>query len=169
MRNLVPVISFVGRHNSGKTTVLTEVINHLSWLGYKVAVIKHVHHTLHIEPLKDSEKLFQAGADFVMASSPGLSIQYRRQDQEPGFLEILDQVPGDMDLIIVEGFKNEALDKIEVLRREIDPDPMCLPGTRAFISDFAIPRELPVFASSQIEDIAGFILEILGIHSAMKP
>lgn len=155
---MVPIISFVGRHNSGKTTVLTEVINHLSLLGYKVAVIKHVHHTLSIDPLKDSEKLYNAGAEFVLASSPGITIRYQRQDQEPSFTEIREQIPEDIDLIIVEGFKNEALPKIEVLRQDIDPLPMLLPQTLALISDFNLSSDRPVFHRTQTEEIVAFIL-----------
>lgn len=157
------MISFVGRHNSGKTTVLTQVINHLSQLGYKTAVIKHTPHTLNIEPRKDSERLYQAGADFVMATSPELAITYCRQEQEPDFSEILNQIPEDMDLIIVEGFKNEPLDKIEVLRQEIDPEPMLLPKTRALISDINLPVDLPVFSFSQVEEIADFILQFIKV------
>ncbi|CFY05813.1 P-loop containing nucleoside triphosphate hydrolase [Syntrophomonas zehnderi OL-4] len=157
------MISFVGRHNSGKTTLLSQVINHLSQLGYKTAVVKHAPHTLNIEPRKDSERLYQAGADFVMASSPELAITYCRQEQELDFSEILKQIPEDIDLIIVEGFKNEPLDKIEVLRQEIDPVPMLLPKTRALITDINMPVDLPVFSFSQCAEITDFILRFLKV------
>ncbi len=163
MYKLIPVISFIGRHNTGKTTVLTEIVNYLTLAGYRVAVIKHSHHTLVIEPHKDSEKLYQAGADYVLACSPGVTIQYRRHEQEPSFTEICDQVPKEVDLIIVEGFKNEGLPKIEVVRWDIDPDPMLLAGTLALISDFNLVIDLPVFNFSNIEDIVNYILRTLNI------
>lgn len=40
---MIPVISFVGRSNSGKTTYLIKLISELKKRGYKVAVIKHHH------------------------------------------------------------------------------------------------------------------------------
>lgn len=160
---MIPVISFIGRHNSGKTTVLTGVIDCLSAAGYRVAVVKHAHHGLDIEPLKDSERFLKAGANFVLASSPGLSMQYRRQANELDFSQIMEQVPTDIDLVIVEGYKQENLPKIEVLRSEIDTKAMLLPQTLALVSDFIIATDIPVFDSHNIEDITRFILREMGI------
>lgn len=160
---MIPVISFVGRHNSGKTTVLSGVVNYLSSAGLKVALIKHVHHSLDIEPIKDAEKLFLSGAAFVLASSPGVSLQYCRQEQELSLAEIMTEVPESIDLIIVEGFKTEALAKIEVLRYDIDPVPMLLPETIAVVNDFGMESDLQQFNHNQIREIAKYILHILAI------
>jgi molybdopterin-guanine dinucleotide biosynthesis protein B len=167
--SVIPIISFIGRHNSGKTTVLTGVIQHLTSAGYKVAVIKHALHGLNIAAHKDSEMFLQAGADFVLANSPSLCIQYRRQAKEPNFELLLRDLPEDVDLIIVEGYKKEALPKIEVLRSEIDPEPMLLPQTLALVSDFTLPADLPVFDRNAIKDIADFILQVLNITAANWP
>lgn len=165
---MVPVISFIGRHNSGKTTVLTGVIDNLSSAGYRVAVIKHAHHGLNIEAHKDSDLFLQAGANFVLASAPGLSIQYRRQENELELSQIMEQLPADIDLVIVEGFKNEALPKIEVLRSEIDTEAMLLPQTLAMVSDFSLPANIPVFDSKNIAAITCFILRELGLETAKE-
>lgn len=160
---MVPVISFIGRHNSGKTTVLTGVIDHLSAAGYRVAVIKHAHHGLDIEAHKDSELFLRAGADFVLASAPGLSIQYHRQQDELKLNQIMEQLPADIDLAIVEGYKNEALPKIEVLRREIDTEVMLLPQTLALVSNFPLQSDIPVFNNKNIAAITQFILLEIGV------
>lgn len=157
-----PIISFTGRHNSGKTTILKGVIGYLSAAGLKVALIKHSHHGFDIQPVKDAEILFNAGADFVIATSPGVSLQYERH-AEKSLAEVLAAVPESMDLIIVEGFKNEALDKIEILRQEIDPEPMLLPQTIALVADISLSAELPVFTHDQIREIAEFILHKTGV------
>lgn len=164
---MIPVISFVGRHNSGKTTILRGVVNHLSAAGLKVACIKHAHHRLDIEPVKDAEILFQAGADYVLASSPGVSVQYRRNEQEASLQELIAAVPQSMDIIIVEGFKQEALDKIEVIRQEIDPEPMLLPQTIALVADSDRNSDLPFFRQDQIQEIAVFILQICNLKLPM--
>jgi molybdopterin-guanine dinucleotide biosynthesis protein B len=57
------MIRFIGRHNSGKTTVLSKVIAYLTQAGYKVAIIKHAHLILNIDGHKDSEMFLQAGAE----------------------------------------------------------------------------------------------------------
>lgn len=165
---MTPVISFVGRHNAGKTTVLEGVIQYLSSAGLKVALIKHAHHKLDIKPVKDAEILFQAGADYVLAASPGISLQYRRHSQDPSLQQILTAVPKDMDLIIVEGFKQEALDKIEIIRAEIDPEPMLLPKTAALVADFKLNSDIPVFKPQQVQEIAAYILKITGLKSFVQ-
>lgn len=157
-----PVISFIGRHNSGKTTVLTGVIEYLSQAGYKVAVIKHAHHNLDISD-KDSELLFQSGADYVCASSPRQVLKYQRQTTEASVHTLLSEVPAGFDLVIVEGYKSEALLKIEVIRKDIDPDPMLLPQTIALVSDFPLTAEIDVFSHQAVVDIAKFLLTSLNI------
>lgn len=166
---MIPIISFVGRHNAGKTTLLTRLVSALSQRGLKIAYVKHAHHDLTINPAQnaepvltageDSELVFAAGASFVVASSPHLSVQYRRYEAEPNITSVLASVPAGMDLIIVEGYKHEALAKVEVLRREVDPTPMLLPGTAALVSDFPLKAELPVFQAGDIDSLADFILK----------
>ncbi len=160
---MAAVISFIGRHNSGKTTVLSGVISYLSKSGYKVAVIKHAHHHLNIDIYKDSEMFLQAGAQYVCASSPQLILKYQHRESEADVHALLNEVPEGYDLVIVEGYKNEALPKIEVLREEIDPQPMLLPQTIALVSDFKLPSEVEVFPSQAVEDIARFILTSMNL------
>ena len=40
----VPIVSFVGRSNSGKTTLIERVIPELVRAGYRVATVKHAGH-----------------------------------------------------------------------------------------------------------------------------
>lgn len=158
---MAAVISFIGRHNSGKTTVLSGVISYLTKSGYKVAVIKHAHHHLNIDIYKDSEMFLQAGAEYVCASSPELILKYQHRESEADVYTLLREVPEDFDLVIVEGYKNEALPKIEVLRGEIDSEPMLFPQTLALVSDFPLQAEVTVFSSQAVEEIARFILAVL--------
>jgi molybdopterin-guanine dinucleotide biosynthesis protein B len=76
----------------------------------------------------------------------------------------LREVPEDFDLVIVEGYKNEALPKIEVLRGEIDSEPMLFPQTLALVSDFPLQAEVTVFSSQAVEEIARFILTSLNLE-----
>ena len=45
----IPIVSFVGKSNSGKTTLLEKVIRELKSKGYRVATIKHSHNELDID------------------------------------------------------------------------------------------------------------------------
>lgn len=160
---MTPLISFVGRHNAGKTTLLRQLITCLKQQGLKVAFIKHSHHDLIIPPGKDSELALAAGADFVAAVSPHLSIRYQRHEVEPGIDQLLASVPSDIGLIIVEGYKRAALPKVEVLRQSIDPCPMLLPYTVALVSDFPLENPLPVIAADDIPSLARFVCSFCGL------
>ncbi|HEX3011153.1 MAG TPA: molybdopterin-guanine dinucleotide biosynthesis protein B, partial [Syntrophomonadaceae bacterium] len=136
---MVPIVSFVGRHNSGKTTVLAGVVNHLKQEGIKTAVIKHASHSLFIQPVTDSDKLFDAGAEAVYVTSPDTAIHYSRHDNEKNLYDIYEEVSAGMDLVITEGFKKEkSTGKIEVIRREIDSQPLPLDNLIARVCDFNV-------------------------------
>ena len=64
-----PIISIVGKSNSGKTTFLEKVVRELKRRGYRVAVVKHSTHDIKIDqPGKDTWRLAQAGSDVVVFS-----------------------------------------------------------------------------------------------------
>lgn len=157
---MIPVVSFVGRHNAGKTTLLVNIIEKLSQKGIKVAVIKHASHVLDIGK-HDSDRLFNAGASTVYASSPEMTILYRRH-KEKGLDEIISELSGG-DLLITEGYKKESHPKIEVLRKEIDTEKMKLDNVIARVADFAIDDSLPRFDFGQIEEISDFLIHTFGL------
>jgi len=67
---VIPVVSIVGKSNSGKTTLLEKLIPELKRRGYRVATVKHDTHGFEIDrPGKDTWRLAQAGADAVVISS----------------------------------------------------------------------------------------------------
>ncbi|MEQ8201886.1 MAG: molybdopterin-guanine dinucleotide biosynthesis protein B [Syntrophomonadaceae bacterium] len=160
---MTPVISFIGRHNAGKTTLLRQLVACLKQQGLKIAFIKHTHHDLFILPGKDSELILEAGADFAAAISPLLSIRYQRHEEEPSLEKILASVPADIDLILVEGFKKESLPKVEVIRQAIDPVPMLLPHTVALVSDFPLECGLPVIPADDLETLVRLVCRFGGL------
>lgn len=160
---MVPIVSMVGRHNSGKTTLLTEVIPYLKRAGCKTAVIKHAAHGLNIESRSDSDRLYNSGADLVYASSPGMSLLYRRYDQEEELATIYAKVSPGYDLVICEGFKKAAVPKIEVLRAEISTKPMDLENVIARVADFNCGGNLPNFLLNQYEEVARFIINTFNL------
>jgi molybdopterin-guanine dinucleotide biosynthesis protein MobB len=65
-----PIVSIVGRTNSGKTTLIEKLIPELKKRGYKVGVIKHTKHQFEIDhPGKDTWRMTKAGADTVVIVS----------------------------------------------------------------------------------------------------
>jgi len=113
----VPVIGLAGFSNSGKTTFLEKLIAVLTEGGYRVGVIKHTHHHIDFDQSgKDSWRHAQAGAEIVaLASKEGVSL-FKRFATEPEPEAVLDMM-GDVDLILVEGYKLGKWPKIEIYRQ----------------------------------------------------
>jgi len=113
----VPVVYFVGLSESGKTGVAERVVQVLSDLGWRVAAIKH-HHTGELDtPGKDSWRYSRAGAVSTALVGESEYAVFRQTGAEPSIEDILSDL-GEMDIVLVEGFKQTDGAKIEVVRRE---------------------------------------------------
>lgn len=155
---MIPVISFVGSSNSGKTTYLEKLIAEMKKRVYKVAVIKHDVHGFDIDhPGKDTWRHAQAGADIVCISAPQKMAMIKKVEQELALDEVLQYVDG-VDIIFTEGFKREAKPKIEVFRQATDNKPL---GYRndliAVVSDQALYDAVPHFALDDPRLMADFL------------
>lgn len=119
-----PVFQIVGYKNSGKTSLLSDLIAYGAEREEKVAAIKR--HT-HEEPLKvmhhetDSYRLHEAGSFMTGVDSPG-RFQMELSHQEEYALDRLVFLyrQFDPDLIAVEGYKNEPYPKAVIIKREED-------------------------------------------------
>lgn len=68
--DLVPIITFVGKSGTGKTTLLEQLIPMLKARGLRLAVLKHdAHHFEMDKPGKDTYRFTAAGADVVTISN----------------------------------------------------------------------------------------------------
>lgn len=153
-----PVVSIVGRSESGKTTLIETLIPELRRLGYRIGTIKHTHHALDIDQTgKDSSRHRAAGAQTVILASSGqiAMIKATPSDSVAGLIKYFD----DVDLLITEGYKREKTPKIEVLRAEVHTELLCRndPGLIAVATDADITVNVPVFRLDDAAPIAAFI------------
>jgi len=167
----VPLLGFCAYGSGiGKTTLLTSLIPVLTQHGLRISVIKHAHHTFDIDhPGKDSFRLRESGAVQMLLGSRhrwALMTELSRipHDQEPRLSELLPHVdPSLVDLIVVEGFKNEAIPKIEVYRPTMakpllaDHDPHVI----AVAADGPVKTRLPVLDLNDAREIAEFVMRWL--------
>jgi molybdopterin-guanine dinucleotide biosynthesis adapter protein len=113
------VAGFAGFSGSGKTTLVEGVIAALKIRGLRVSVIKHAHHAFDIDqPGKDTHRHRQAGAFEVMIASNrrvALMREFERESQVNVHHLIAELYDG-VDWVLVEGFKQSDLLKIEVHR-----------------------------------------------------
>lgn len=155
---MIPVISFVGYSNNGKTTVLVNLVRRLKQRGYRVAVIKHDVHSFVMDvPGKDSWRHTDAGADVVYVSSPGrlASIQERRTEMPLN--SILAQISG-VDIIFTEGYKRENMPKIEVFRKAAGHQPLGqIAGLIAVVADAPVYEGVRQFSFDQVDLLTDFL------------
>lgn len=114
-----PAVAIVGRHNSGKTTLVEKLVSELVSRGLDVGTIKHhSHKDFEIDhPGKDSYRHRAAGASETVIASPTKMARVRTLDQELECAEIVESMPGH-DIIIVEGYRKSGLPTIEIMRSE---------------------------------------------------
>ena len=121
-----PVLGVIGWSGSGKTTLLEFLVGRLAASGLRVNVVKHSHHDIMLEPPhKDSARMRAAGAAEVMIASPYRVAIMRelRGAAEPALAEHLARL-APADLTLVEGYKWEALPKLEVYRPDVGKPPV---------------------------------------------
>jgi len=157
----VPILSIVGRSNSGKTTLLEKLVARLSADGLRIATIKHSHHQPEMDtPGKDSWRHKQAGAAASLLVGPErmLMVQDVEEDLNPRLLA--ERYFSDFDLLLVEGYASLPGDKIEVLRAERSTHLRCQPGALlAVVTDIpAMHPDLPQFELGDIEGLTEFVL-----------
>ena len=161
---MVPIIMFVGKHNSGKTTLLTQIINRLENQGIRTGVIKGARQNLDLPSNKDGEKLFNAGASVVLTS--GLDIQIAYWRNKVSLDELIEAMDPDLDLIIIEGFKEAPYPKIEIIRQDISEELLDISNVIARVTDFNLNNDddTKTFKFEEIEQILDFIIHRIKLN-----
>ena len=147
--------------------MLERLIPALKRKGLQVGVVKHDAHRFDIDhPGKDSHRLTEAGADTMMISSSSMSAMVKRHAAPPPLEELLELYFGDMDLVLVEGFRGGSLPKIEVHRKEFRHALICRgerndPALAAVASDEPLELDVPVLDLNDPGAIAEFIASLV--------
>lgn len=110
-------ISIVGEcSNVGKTTLIKHLLEIFSKEGLKVGVVKHHHKEFDFDREgKDSFIFSKSGASCVKMVSPNRVITIENLNYEKSLHDVLETMT-DYDFVLVEGYKWEDLDRIEVYR-----------------------------------------------------
>lgn len=159
-----------GWKNSGKTTLVCELVSEITARGFRVSTVKHAHKTFEMDHEgRDSYRHRESGATEVAISSQNrwAIVHELRGANEPHLDEMLARL-SPVDLVIIEGYKREPHPKIECRRvearsrEEIAPDD---PSIVAIAHDHAVTTDLPDFDINDISTIADFILHHVGLLS----
>ena len=167
----VPLLGFSAWSGTGKTTLLKQLLPLLRRHGLAIAVVKHAHHSFEIDrPGKDSYELRNAGAEQVLVASRSrvaLVRELPEEAAEPPLQEVLHCLdPDRLDLVLVEGYKQAPLPKIELHRGGLGR-PLLHPGDRhivAVATDRPLATRLPQLDINRPTQIAAFILRHIVQH-----
>ncbi|EKK5435794.1 molybdopterin-guanine dinucleotide biosynthesis protein B [Enterobacter hormaechei] len=161
---MLPVLAISAWSGTGKTSLLKKLIPALCAKGIRPGLIKHTHHNMDVDkPGKDSYELRKAGAAQTMvASNQRWALMIETPDEAPLDLAYLvsRMDHSTLDLVLVEGFKHEAVAKILLFRSDAGHDVSELTLDEhviAVASDVALTLKVPVLDLNNVEGITAFI------------
>ena len=155
---MVPIVTFIGWHDCGKTTLASKVVTHLKDSGYSVAVIKSTKETgiAFDTPGTDTYTHRQAGADAVLFVAPDQMVMLSDNSDE-SITSLAHRYFPHVDIVIGEGFKEARhVAKIEVFRNSEQLLRDRVSGVIAVASDKQISGDY-IFRLSESAEIASFI------------
>lgn len=166
------LFGITGWKNAGKTTLMVALVELLTARGLRIATVKHAHHNFDIDHEgKDSFRHRAAGASEVIVSSASrwaLIHENRGQgedDAEASLEDLLAHLSPDIDLVLVEGFKSGAHEKIQVYRGQ-ENETLLAPQDKSVVA-VATGQQLEGILTLPLDDpgvIADFILARVGLN-----
>ncbi len=167
------IIGLAGWSGSGKTTLVCRLIPVLVARGYRVSTMKHAHHAFDVDkPGKDSYEHREAGATEVMVTSANrwALMHEHRGAPEPRAEDLIPHMT-EVDLLIIEGFKKEGHEKIEVFRRGVGKPLLAVddPNIVAVASDGPVPEtDRPLLDLNDTEAVADFVVRHCRLGAARR-
>jgi molybdopterin-guanine dinucleotide biosynthesis protein B len=159
---MIPIISIVGKSDSGKTTLIEKLVPELTRRGYRIATVKHDTHGFEVDREgKDSWRHKQAGAHTVVISSPRKVALIGDVEKDLTLDEIRGKWIQDVDLIISEGYKRDIQPKIEVFRKEKHKKLLCTKKDNliAVVSNQKFRVGVPCFDLEDMNGLSNFVEE----------
>jgi molybdopterin-guanine dinucleotide biosynthesis adapter protein len=167
-------LHILGRKNHGKTTLVVELVEHLTGLGLRIGTIKHTHHAHELDtPGKDSHRHRAAGASVSAILSRSMNAVFW-PPATPTASDARTAIPGDRyaefephfadcDLVLVEGDTTCRGTKIEVWRAAVGSEPMAHadPQIRAIVTDDDVAAAVPLIPRRDVAAIATMVVELM--------
>jgi molybdopterin-guanine dinucleotide biosynthesis protein B len=168
-KTVMKIFGIAGFKNAGKTTLVVDLVREFRARGLRVGTIKHAHHEFDIDhPGKDSFLHREAGAEEVIVASERrwAHIRELKIAAEPTLAELLTRM-GDLDIVLVEGYKHGDHPKLELRRAGVAAPGLAGEGNSvvAIVSDAVIPdAPVPVLSRKNVVGIADFVWQ----HSTVE-
>jgi len=153
---LPPVVSVVAKSGTGKTTFLERLLPELAARGLRVGVVKHHAHPTPFDlPRKDTYRLEQAGASVVVGACPVQVAVFRQEDGSADLDAVITAHLGDMDLVLIEGFKRGDYPKVELHRAAVNSELLCTRDELlALVTDEPLAEAVPQLPWDATDEVA---------------
>jgi molybdopterin-guanine dinucleotide biosynthesis protein MobB len=144
------IFAVSGIKNSGKTRMILLLIEEIKRRGYTCAVIKHDGHDCFSDaPGTDTARFAQAGAlaagvysdKRFLFNAGALALQEETVTEKRLINQIL-SLPAVPDFIILEGLKDSAYPKVEVLRSGVSEKSLCKEPVICIVKDDYNPKDI---------------------------
>ncbi len=171
------VFGITGWKNSGKTSLVVNLIESLSQRGLRVSTLKHAHHHFDIDkPGTDSHKHREAGArEVLIASGNRWALMHEIIDEQEASMNDLLERMSPVDLVIIEGYKLGTHPKLQVIREANNTDalPESSSNLVALVSDAKLKAQDygcdgPVFDLNDVETVAQFIIDYCDLPATVR-
>jgi molybdopterin-guanine dinucleotide biosynthesis protein B len=165
------VMGIFGWSGSGKTELLTKLVPEFKRRGFTVSTMKHTHHDFDMDtPGKDSYRHREAGAEEVMvcSSQRWVLMHELRGAPEPDMGSLISRMTP-VDLLLIEGFKENSYEKMEVYRPSTGKEMISVTDESvvALISDEKIDGlSVPLLDLNNVGEVADFIVKYLDLKTS---
>ena len=158
---MVPIISIVGWHNVGKTLFLEGLIAELRRRGVRLATVKHTGGRFQMDREgTDTWRFAKAGSDVVAIWGRAGFALVEQRDEELSLREVIERLPRDIDLVIVEGLKSAQLPKIEIVGADDGRRIASQADLVALVSEMPVDdTDVPCFAPDDVSGAADLLAE----------
>ncbi len=163
------VLGLIGWSGSGKTTLMLALIEELRRRGVTLSTMKHTHHDIDLDtPGKDSYEHRHAGAEETVLAGPARwTLIHECRDEGRPRLETLLERMAPVDLVLIEGFKEHPIDKLEVHRPAHGKPLICVNDPRIV----AVATDAPLDGvSAKVLDLndAGAVADFVMAHCGLE-
>ncbi|HEK86565.1 MAG: molybdopterin-guanine dinucleotide biosynthesis protein B [Candidatus Saccharicenans sp.] len=157
-------VAIIGASGTGKTRLITALVEELSRRGLRCGVLKKATHEIELDMEgKDSWQFMRAGAEASAVMTDEKLFLIRKRKSTDTLLEMALDKFSEVDFLLVEGGKRESAFKKILRVQNADDHNLINPPDDliAIVSDEPFSSPYPFFLAEEVQKLAEFLLTVL--------